>query len=50
MQAVVSWSPDAAGGAELAPCPGFVGSQRGPEVTLFWWDVMGMSWTCLGGG
>lgn len=24
---------------------GHVGSQRGPEVTLFWWDVMGISWT-----
>lgn len=35
MWAVVSGTPDAAGGAEPAPCPGFVGSQRGPEVTWF---------------
>lgn len=26
---------------------GCVGSQRGPEVTLFWWDVVGMSWRRL---
>lgn len=29
---------------------GHVGSQRGPKVILFWWDVMGMSWMWLGGG